>query len=519
MRAGYAALRPKRSFSIRCLIRGQTVSKLVYLRFLIAAVGGILPISTASAQGVANRWPLKPCKLPGIQEELQCGKLTVFENRATRSGRTIDLNVIVLPALDQDHKREPLFDLAGGPGMASTSSARLYATALKEYRRHRDVVLVDQRGTGASNPLNCSHTTDPQYFLNEMLPVDYVRDCRRELEHRADLTQYTTPVAADDLDDVRARLGYERINLFGLSYGTRAALVYMRQHPERVRSAVLMGVTPTDHKMPLYHARDGQRAMNLLLEECAADQACDNAFPNIKKELNELLVRLGREPAQAKYILPESGKEVSVTIAGPVFAEKLRSALYTPPGARKLPLIVHRAAQGDFSPFFKMVIPVERSRPDSIAEGMYLSVTCNEDTRYIDATAAAEMNRGNILGDYRVEQQVRACSLWPKARLASDYSKPVFSRVPVLILSGYMDPITPPVWGEEVASHLPNSRHVIIRHHAHVPFGLSHIECMDKIILEFIDKGDPKSINASCVDEMLPPPFSTDEVANPKSKQ
>src|ERR1041384_7575883 len=107
MRAGYAALRPKRSFSIRCLIRGQTVSKLVYLRFLIAAVGGILPISTASAQGVANRWPLKPCKLPGIQEELQCGKLTVFENRATRSGRTIDLNVIVLPALDQDHKREP----------------------------------------------------------------------------------------------------------------------------------------------------------------------------------------------------------------------------------------------------------------------------------------------------------------------------------------------------------------------------------------------------------------------------
>jgi pimeloyl-ACP methyl ester carboxylesterase len=313
-----------------------------------------------------------------------------------------------------------------------------------------------------------------------------------------------------DLDDVRAWLGYDRIDLFGLSYGTRAALVYMRQHPDRVGNVVLTGVTPTNHKMPLYHARDGQRAMNLLLEECAADETCNKAFSNIRKELIELLDNLARQPAQAKYILPESGKEVAVTIAGQVFAEKLRSALYTPPGARRLPLIIHRAAQGDFGPFLSMVIPVQRSRPDFIAEGMYLSVTCNEDTRQIDGRAAAEMNRGNIFDNYRVEHQLRACSLWPRARLTSAYSQPVFSRAPVLILSGHMDPITPPAWAKKAARRLPNSRQIIIRHLAHVPVGLSHIECLDKVILEFLDKGDAKLVDANCVDEMLPPRFSTE---------
>jgi len=486
------------------------------LRFLIVTSASISFVSLAFAQVREAHWPLKPCKLAGIEEELQCGKLPVFESRKTRSGRTLDLNVVVLPALDQEHKQEPLFDLAGGPGIASTGSANLYATDLKEYRRHRDVVLVDQRGTGDSNPLNCSHNVDPQYFLNEMYSVDYVRDCRHELERKADLTRYTTPIAMDDLDDVRAWLGYERINLFGLSYGTRAALVYMRQHPDRVRSVILMGVTPTNHKMPLYHARDGQRAMNLLLADCAADLNCSRAFPNIENELMELLASLARQPARAKYALPESGKEVTVTIARQVFAEKLRSALYTPPGARQLPFIIHRAAQGDFSPFLSMAIPVKRSRPDSIADGMYLSVTCNEDTRQIDAKAAGRMNSGNMFDNYRVIEQVRACSLWPKAQSARGYSQPVNSKVPVLILSGYMDPVTPPTWAETVTKQLPNSKQAIIRYHAHVPIGLSHMECLDKMILELLDKGDAKTVDTSCVSEMLPPPFRTNVETRPK---
>ena len=186
---------------------------------------------------VKNRLPgslakLKPCRMNGIDEELFCGKLTVFENRETRTGRTIDLNIVVLPAFDQKNKADPLFDLAGGPGASSTERADFWAGPGKDYRRRHDVVLVDQRGTGQSNRLAIPRDKTPQYYLSEMFPVDYVQKMRNELEQRANLTKYTTSIAMDDLDDVRAWLGYDKINLFGTSYGTRAVLVYMRQHPD-----------------------------------------------------------------------------------------------------------------------------------------------------------------------------------------------------------------------------------------------------------------------------------------------
>jgi hypothetical protein len=186
---------------------------------LFAFCGGACHKSDNSAKQLSTAGPLRPCKLPGINEELLCGKLTVFENRETRSGRTIDLNVVVLPALDSTSKEEPLFHLEGGPGVAATGAADFYAEEGKEYRRHRDVVLVDQRGTGKSNPLTAAaRRKSPQDYLTEMYPVEYVKNLRQALEQRADLTQYTTSIAMDDLDDVRAWLGYDRINLFGLSY-------------------------------------------------------------------------------------------------------------------------------------------------------------------------------------------------------------------------------------------------------------------------------------------------------------
>jgi pimeloyl-ACP methyl ester carboxylesterase len=453
---------------------------------------------------------LHACKLPGVEEELLCGKLSVFENRQARSGRMINLNVIVLPVLDQSSKEEPLFDLAGGPGVASTTAAGLYATALREYRRHRDVVLVDQRGTGQSNPLQCSHDGTPQHFLSDMYRADYVKNCRHELEKRADLTQYTTPIAMDDLDDVRVWLGYDRINLFGLSYGTRAALVYMRQHPEHVRSAVLMGVDPPYQKLPLYHARDGQRAMYLLLDDCAADRKCNSAFPQIRRELQAVLARLARRSAQAVYTLPETGAKTTLEIKRDVFAEKLRAQLYAPLGARQVPFVIHRAAQGDFGPFLKIAIPANRATPDFIADGLYLSVTCAEDVPFIDPAFAATLNRGNIFDNYRVTQQRRACGLWPRGGLSKGYAEPVVSNIPALIFSGYMDPVTPPEWGEEVAGHLSNGKHVIIRHHAHVPDGLTHMECLDQLILGFLSQGNARNLNTSCVEQMTAPEFQTE---------
>jgi len=455
---------------------------------------------------------LSPCKLADIEEILQCGKLTVFENRATRTGRMIDLNVVVLPALDHNSKKEPLFDLAGGPGAASTTAARFYATDLKQYRQHRDIVLVDQRGTGKSNPLHCEHDSSPQSFLDEMYPVKYVTECRDALEKRADLSQYSTPIAADDLDDVRAALGYEKISLFGLSYGTRAALVYMRQHPSHVRSAVLMGVAPTNNVLPMAIARDGQRALTLLLQECDADQGCHAAFPRIKTELTDLLKRLGKQPAQTTYVLPESGKSISVTINRDLFAEKLRNQLYETDKARALPYMIHAAAGGNFEPFLAMAIPADRQTPDFISDGMYLSVTCAEGTRSISPAQSASLN--GVFGNYRLAQQKRACSLWPARELPKSYQQPVTSDVPVLLISGKMDPITPPSWAADVAAHLPHGRQIVAPHFAHFPSGLSNMECFDKIILDFLASPDSKDLDTECVNQMLPPPFKLGDKAN-----
>jgi pimeloyl-ACP methyl ester carboxylesterase len=456
--------------------------------------------------------PLQPCQVAGIDEELLCGKLTVFENRETRAGRTIDLKVVVLPALDGARAEAPLFHLEGGPGVAATGVANFYAKEGIEYRRQRDVVLVDQRGTGESNPLSATaRTKSPPDYLSEMYPVDYVKTLRQELEKRADLTQYTTSIAMDDLDDVRAWLGYERINLFGLSYGTRAVLVYMRQHPDRVRSAILMGVAPTYLKMPLHHARAAKRAIDLLFAECAADEGCHRAFPNIEHEWNEVLDRLGRDPARVEYSLPDKSGPVTVEIQRDVFAEKIRNRMYSRESARKIPMLIHRTAAGDFGPFLKEVIPENRSEPDFIADGMYLSVTCAEDVPFIDQEEAAKANAGNPFGNYRVVQQTRACGLWPRGKIPAGYHEPVDSQAPVLILSGQVDPVTPPERGEEVASHLPNSKHIVVPHGAHGVDGLTNVECLDRVMLEFLAKGDAKKLDTSCVESVRPPAFVTNE--------
>ena len=385
---------------------------------------------------------LKPCRVEGVNEELLCGKLTVFENRETRTGRTIDLNIVVLPALDQKTNAEPLFDLAGGPGAASTEAAAFYAGPGKAYRRRHDVVCVDQRGTGQSNRLSIPPEKTPQHYLSEMYPVNYVREMRQALEQRADLTKYTTSIAMDDLEDVRAWLGYDRINLFGWSYGTRAALVYMRQHPEHVRTATLLCVAPTDLKMPLHHSEAGERAMELLLSECEQDAACHAAFPQIRDDWNNVLVELEKQAARVEYFPPKAAAPTTVQIERDVFAEKIRSWMYDRDKAARIPLIVHHAAGGDFAPFLKDAIAP--SIPDFVADGMYLSVTCAEDVPFIDQEEAARLNAGNPFGNYRVFQQTRACAMWPRGKIPADFLEPVRSNAPVLIFSGNMDPITPP---------------------------------------------------------------------------
>src|SRR5215210_3221642 len=205
----------------------------------------------ASAQAPASRFQgkLQPCHIPDLDEEVLCGQLPVWENREARSGRKIDLQVVVIPATSPSPVPDPLFYLAGGPGESAIREAPYFPQVFARLRRDRDLVFVDQRGTGKSGVLACElpgSEDDPQGYLREMFPLESIRTCAAGLSKNADLRQYTNIQVLDDLDDVRAWLGYERINLYGGSYGTRAAVVYLKRHPEHVRSVILDALVPLD---------------------------------------------------------------------------------------------------------------------------------------------------------------------------------------------------------------------------------------------------------------------------------
>nr|MDQ3746532.1 alpha/beta hydrolase [Acidobacteriota bacterium] len=323
--------------------------------------------------------------------------------------------------------------------------------------------------------------------------------------------QYTTSAAAVDLDDVRAALGYDRINFVGISYGTRAALEYVRRHPSHVRAVVLMGAVISDARMPLYHARAAQRAMELLFDDCAADPACRQAFPNLRAEFKQLIEKLERQPARVLFKPKGAGAEREFVVRRGFFADHVRSRMYLPPGAAQVPYIIHRAALGDFRPFLSFALPMQGPDPPDFSGGMYLSVTCSEDVPRIRPSEIEPFTKETFLGDYRVFQQRRACKLWPKGDVPESFYEPVTSDAPVLIIAGRLDPVTPPEWADRVARTLPNGKVVRVDADAHLPVGIN-FDCMDELIVRFINQAGAKGLDFdACAAQIKFPPFQTED--------
>ncbi len=483
------------------------------LSLLLTAVGATVgfaqPAKSTTAGKAASRLPLTPCTIEGIEEDLLCGSLEVYENRDTQTGRKITLNVVVVPSLESAPTDAPLFFLEGGPGVAATDAVWMFVED-STYRRTRDVVLVDVRGTGKSNPLHCDllgKRLELQNYFNEMYPETLVAACRHQLEQIADLTQYTTPIIVQDLEDVCRWLGYDRIDVMGLSYGTRLALVYMKLHPDRIRSAVLIGPLAPSVHVPSLHAAAGQRALDLVLDDCEGDTACARAFPHLRQDLDQLSRSFGESGISVTIKHPVSGDETSLVIHKDIFFERLRSKMYMITGAREIPWIVTRAAQGDFAPFLELMIPEDFNEPPWLAEGLYLSITCAEDIPFIDTAEARESYGGTYFGDYRVTQQTNAARHWPRGILPAGYQDSFTSDVPTLIISGYYDPITPPGFAEEVRRLLPNSRLLTISSMAHIPAGMTNEECITDLINRFFLTGTADSLDASCIETMQAPSF------------
>ncbi|HXO19401.1 MAG TPA: alpha/beta fold hydrolase [Thermoanaerobaculia bacterium] len=448
---------------------------------------------------------LVPCQLPGLERAARCGTLEVFENRATRQGRKIGIRVAVLPAAGATPAADPFFFLAGGPGQGGIALAKPLSEIFGDVLRERDFVLVDQRGTGGSHPLHCplpGSDEDPQSYLGDLLPVDALRDCLARLD--ADPRLYTTPIAMDDLDDVRAALGYGRINLYGLSYGSRAALVYMRRHPTRVRSVLLRGIVPTDMKTPLYYARDTQRALDLLFADCEADPACHGAYPDLRRAFAAVEERLGKGPVTVELKPAKDRPPFRLQLSLDNFNEAIRLRLYDE-GSSQLPQVIQQAFAGDFAPAALGVLGQRRAaaRGTILSVGVFLAVTCTEDVPFIDAAAAQRAAKGSFLGTYRVDQQVKACAVWPRGELPAGYTGAVRSAIPTLVISGYRDPATPPVWGEQVAGQLSHGRHLVLAQGAHGPPD----PCLARIMSDFVRRGTADGLDTSCTAQARRAPF------------
>jgi pimeloyl-ACP methyl ester carboxylesterase len=471
------------------------------LLFIMVALTLTLHAASAVRQSPSKPLVLKDCEIQGVPGGAKCGTLEVYENRATRKGRMIGLNIVVLPATGDKREPDPLVYFAGGPGSAATEEAPGIAQAFAKVREHRDLLFVDQRGTGGSHPLNCEfyNPADLQSYLGYFFPIEDVRKCRAQLETKADLKLYTTTIAMDDMDEVRAALGYERINLFGGSYGTRAALTYLKRYPKRVRSAILQGVSPTNHYMPGDFPVQTERALQGVLAECAADEGCNKAFPNVNEEAKSVLAQLLRGPIEVEVQKPNSNDRVKIKLSRDLAAEAIRYMLYNPVAASAVPLTLHLAAQGNFVPLAQAAIRYRKNLVGTGSNGMYLSITCAEDLPWIKPGEGERLAANTFLGDYRLRQQREACALWPRANIERGYADPVRSDVPVLILTGEWDPVTPPANGEAVSKSLTKSLHIVVPSGAHGLRGLEGIDCIDRISRDFIERGTTEGLDTTCV--------------------
>jgi pimeloyl-ACP methyl ester carboxylesterase len=479
---------------------------------LALAIVAFVPAYFSQSTSIKNSSPQKPvfqpCTFKDIPEPVSCGSISVYENRAAHTGRKINIRFVVLGSTSRQHAPDPIFDIAGGPGIASAEGAPEVAQIFGYVRLARDIVLVDQRGTGQSNPLTCDMYEGekmPQAVFEGFLPVGGVRHCRQKLEKDADLTQYTTDNAMDDLDDVRAALGYDKINLHALSYGTIASQTYIQRHGEHVRLAMMEGAAPLNFKIPLYYARDSQHALEGLLADCAADAPCAKAHPDPNKALQQAIALLSRGPVNVDIEYQEHPSTVQYTL--PVFMETLRNLLYRADLANQIPILLAESAKGNFVPMAMQTLE-QRSGDAVYPWGQYLTITCAEHVHWITEAEIKAQSSGSPFADYRIRRQQEGCQYWPTpAKVTPPDASKFLSNVPTLIITGTLDPVTPPVRGREVQKALPNSKVVEIPHGGHLLVGLKGIECLDDMEGEFLLSANLKKLNTACAAKITREPF------------
>ncbi len=443
-------------------MRRKFVSCSASLLILLAPLGW-----DASAEALATFPGLltSPCRLPGVTRPARCGALSLLENPKSPDGRRLAIHFAVIPASSGKALSDPIVVLMGGPGETAIGSAPMYIERLEPLLSDRDLLLVDQRGTGQSAPLECHlfSPADPAASVRDYFPPAAVSRCVRQLERTADLTRYTFPYFAIDLERVRRALGYGRLNLFAGSYGTRAAQAYLRQYPQSVRTAFLGSPVPIDAGGPLHFARTEETALDHMFENCAAEAACHAAFPNLREDFQQLVRLL--DAGEVRVRVP--GAPDPVVLSRGRLAEWVRSQLYRPHDAAALPWFLHRASAGDWSPIVDNMLSDARDAEQDLSFGLFFSITCSEDVAFVTEKDVAAATGNTFLGDYRMRQQQAACSVWPRARLPKGYRQPVRSSSPTLFVTGDLDGGTPLWFTDRVAQGFSNHVTVLVHGQGH----------------------------------------------------
>jgi pimeloyl-ACP methyl ester carboxylesterase len=463
--------------------------------------------SPLAAGAVTARLPLHECRLEHplrlASIPARCGVLKVPEDRAQPGGATIDLSVAVVPALNRQAAAAPLFLLAGGPGQGATAMYASYAAAFTRVNRNHDIVLVDQRGTGNSAPLSCDYPDD---WLAPDDPMSALRqatlDCLRKYGDRVRF--YTSSAAVADLAAVREALGYPLIDLYGVSYGTRVAELYMRRYPKSVYAVVLDGVTYPEQAIGPDTPLDGQRALDLIVRRCAESADCAKTYPTLRQDLAGLLLQFGPQKSPMSIDDPNDDLPLKIEFNRGMLDASLRFLSYNSTQASLLPTLIHRGAQGALGPLAAQTIMTARQVANQLASGMQNTVICSEDVPFF----GADIDRAAISRTYQGVEQLDAlleiCKLWPRGAVDADLHSPLRSDIPTLLLSGEADPVTPPADAERAARGLARHRHLVLSGEGH---GQVATGCVPKLMAEFLDTAAPERLDAACLGRHMPAPF------------
>ena len=488
---------------------------------LAGAVAGLALSPMAAALPASAPLALQACRLPGVAAPALCGQLRRPLNPGQPQGSQIDLYFAVLPALARHKAADPVFFFAGGPGQSAIDLAGAFSGRFARLQQRRDLVLVDQRGTGRSAPLRC----DDDRALARRRPLAEQADsparlarlqaCRLALQAlpHGDLRFYTTDIAVADVDAVRQALGAVQINAIGVSYGTRVVLALMRLHPASVRRAVLDGVVPPDMRLPEAAARDQQAVLDDLFQACAADPACQRRHPAPAAQLQRLLDRL---PVRVSLPQPVSGQPEALTLDRETVLGLLRAPLYQPALAAALPAVLAEAEAGRWAPLLALANPLGGAVASSIATGQHHAVICNEDlgpqmpgapgagpvasasatkSAARPAAGAAVLAGSAVFGDSLLRQYRQACAGWPRAVIDPAFYRLPPASAPTWLLSGGLDPVTPPHHAERVARALgPLAHHTVVAHAGH---GVTALGCLADAVARFISDDDAGQLPAA----------------------